>query len=466
MPSDDLYDVAILGGGPGGLAAAMQVARRGGTACVIESGAPGGVCLNVGCMPTKAMLAASGLCRQMGQCAEFGLSSNPPTVDSKAFMQRVGAVVATLREKADKALTANKQITLMPGRGRLTDATALAVQTDDGEVRINARAIIIATGSRPARPAFFPADSDCVITSDEATTAGDLPESVLIVGGGVIGCEFATIYSELGIKTYVVEMLDRLLGEMDTEASAAVSTSLADRGVEVLTGRRVATVAANGAEASVELDDGRIIQVHRALVAVGREANIAEIGLEDIGVETADGIITVDARCRTNIENIYAVGDAAEARQYAHLADRMGLVAADNAMGHALTDDRTVVPLGAYTHPEIASVGLNLARAKEQFGSVRVFRYSYKNSSMAVVCGRTDGQVKVIADPESGTIYGALWIGPHATDMIAEIALAMRHGLTLEHIARTIHPHPTFQEAAAAIADAWAAAATRKRTRP
>ncbi|MBL7221655.1 MAG: dihydrolipoyl dehydrogenase [Phycisphaerae bacterium] len=459
MTGDDLYDVAILGAGPGGLSAAMQVARRGGAACVIESGHAGGTCLNVGCMPTKAMLAASGLCRQIGSCDRFGLSSSPPVVDAKAFMRRVSEVVATLREKANKALTANKRITLVRGRGRLVDANTLAVQTADGDVRVSARSVIIATGSRPARPGFFPWDNDCVITSDDAATAADLPQSVLIVGGGVIGCEFATVYSELGVKTYVVEMLDRLLPELETEASAAVSTSLSDRGVEVLTARRVASVAADG---SVELDDGRTIQVHRVLVAVGRQANIADIGLEDVGVEIAGGVIAVDSRCRTNIENIYAVGDAAEARQYAHLADRMGLVAADNAMGHDLADDRVVVPVGAYTHPEIASVGVNLADAREQFGSARVFRYSYRNSGMALVCGQSEGQVKLIADAESGAIYGALWIGSRATDMIAEIALAMRNGLTLEHIHRTIHPHPTFQEAAGAIAAAWSTQAMRK----
>ena len=466
MASDDLYDVAILGGGPGGLAAAMQVARRGGTACLIESARLGGTCLNVGCMPTKAMLAASGIRRQAASCAEFGLTAGTLTVDPKAFMRRVAGVIATLGEKADKGLAASKQITLVTGPGRLVDATTLAVQTADGEVRVNARAIIIATGSRTTKPGFLPWDSGCVITSDEATTADDLPQSVLIVGGGVIGCEFATIYSELGVKTYVVEMLDRLLPELDSEASAAVSTSLLDRGAEVLTGRRVASVTPDGDDASVELDDGRTIQVHRVLVAVGRQANIADIGLEEIGVEIADGIITVDAHCRTNIENIYAIGDAAEARQYAHLADRMGVVAADNAMGHELTDDRTVVPVGAYTHPEIASVGLNLAGAKEKFGSARVFRYSYKTGGMALVCGQTEGQVKLIADPQSGTIYGALWIAGHATDMIVEIALAMRHGLTLEHIAQTIHPHPTYQEAVAVIAEAWTAASIRKQTRP
>jgi dihydrolipoamide dehydrogenase len=466
MTSDDLYDVAILGGGPGGMAAAMQVARRGRTACLIESGRLGGTCLNVGCMPTKAMLAASALRRQAASCSEFGLTASPPTVNPKAFMQRVAGVIATLGEKTDKGLAANKQITLVTGRGRLVDPTTLAVQTADGEVRINARTVIIATGSIPARPGFLPWDSDCVITSDDATTADDLPQSVLIVGGGVIGCEFATIYSELGIKTYVVEMLDALLPELDKEASAAVSASLSDRGVEVLTGRCVASVTPDGAGASVELDDGRTIQVHRVLAAVGRETNIADIGLEDIGVEIANGIITVDSHCRTNIENIYAIGDIAEARQYAHLADRMGVVAADNATGHELADDRTVVPVGAYTHPEIASVGLNLAQAKEQFGSARVYRYSYKNGGMALVCGQTEGQVKLIANPETGTIYGALWIAHHATDMIVEIALAMRHGLTLKDIGETIHPHPTFQEAVAVIAETWTAQAIRKQNRP
>jgi len=465
MSGEDLYDVAILGGGPGGIAAATQVARRGGEVCIIEEGPIGGVCLNVGCMPTKALLAASRLCWEAGHCSQFGLTSSPPAVDGKAVMGRVNEVVTTLRNRADKTLSANRQISLVRGHGRLIDAATFAVETPEGEVPVKARAVIIATGSRAIRPDFLPWDSGCVLTSDEATTAADLPQSVLVVGGGVIGCEFATAYGELGIPAYLVEMLDRLLDELDKEASEAVSASLADRGVEVLTARRVASVTADGAGASVELDDGRKIGVHRVLVAVGREANVAEIGLEDVGVEMADGVIAVDSRCMTNIENVYAVGDAAERRQYAHLADRMGFVAAENAMGSELHDDRTVVPVGAYTHPEVASVGLSLPQAKEQFGSVRVFRYSYRNSGMAVVSGRTAGQVKVLADPDSGQIHGALWIGPHATDMIAEMTLAMRNGLTLEQIHHTIHPHPTFQEAAAGVAEAWAAQAMRKQTR-
>jgi dihydrolipoamide dehydrogenase len=416
-------------------------------------------------MPTKAMLAASGLRHQTASFEKFGLSGTAPSVDAKAFMQRVADVIATLGEKTDKGVELNKQITLVTGRGRIVDPARIAVQTADGEVTVNAKSIIIATGSKPARPGFLPWDAPCVITSDEATTASDLPQSILIIGGGVIGCEFATVYSELGIKTYLVEMQDKLLPELDKEASATAEASLADRGVEVLTAQRVASVTPKGDSASVELDDGRNIGVHRVLVSVGREANIADIGLEELGVEVVDNIITVDDHCRTNIENIYAIGDAAEAQQYAHLADRMGIVAADNATGHELTDDRTVVPVGAYTHPEIASVGLTLAQAKEKFGKARVYRYSYQTGGMALVCGKTEGQVKLIADPDTGTIYGALWIADHATDMIVEIALAMRHGLTLGDIAQTIHPHPTYQEAVAVIAETWATQAIRKQTR-
>ncbi|KKK76691.1 hypothetical protein LCGC14_2861090, partial [marine sediment metagenome] len=321
---------------------------------------------------------------------------------------------------------------------------------------------VIATGARPVRPGFMPADSPRVMTTDEAATAVDLPESVVIIGGGVIGCEFATIYAELGIRTLLVEMLDRLAGEMDEDSAEAIAASLADRGVEVLVGERVVAMSADAEGVIAELAGGRRIESACALVAVGRQANVEEVGLNEVAVELADGVIRVDDRCRTNVPGIYAVGDVAETRQFAHLAERMGIVAAENIMGIDLVDDRSVVPIGVYTHPEAASVGLPLAEAKERFGSARVFRYSYSNSPMGIACDRTAGQLKVIADPETGTIYGAVWIGPHATDMIQEMALAMRSGITMEQLWHTIHAHPTFQEAASVAADAWVAGAMRQ----
>ncbi len=457
------YDMVTIGSGPGGSAAARQVARRGGRACVVEAGTVGGVCLNVGCIPTKAMLAASGLAWAMRSADAFGIKSVDAEVDDQAFMGRVAGVVGELARKAAGALEANRKIDLVRGRGRLVDAHTVAVDTPDGDKRITARAIVIATGAAPARPGFLPWDSERLMTTDEAVTAGELPASVIVMGGGVIGCEMATVYSELGIATTVIEMLDSLMPGMDADAGKAAGASLTERGAEVLTGRKITAMTDDGAAVVASLDDGREIRAERALIAVGRKPNTEGIGLAEVGVLVADGIIPVDDRCRTNVEGVYAVGDVAEPRQYAHLADRMGIVAAENIMGADLADDRTVVPVGAYTHPEVASVGISLPEAKEAFGKARLFRYSYAHASMAAACGETAGQIKIVACPDTGRIHGALWTGPHAVDMIQEIALAMRHGLTMAQLYHTIHAHPTFQEAAMLAAEGWVSQSLRKR---
>ena len=465
------YDVVTLGGGPGGGAAARQVARRGGRACIVEAGPLGGVCLNIGCIPTKAMLAASDLAWRMRQAGRFGIAPVAPKVDGPAFMRRVAEVVAELAGRSEAAVQANKQIDLIRGRGRLVDAHTVAVDTPEGQKRVTGRAVVVATGSSAARPGFLPWDSPALggpkgrlMTTDEAVTAPDLPAGVIVMGGGVIGCEMATVYCELGIPTTVIEMLPDLLPGMDDEAGQAAAASLAERGATILTGRRVLSMSDAGDGVVAKLDDGTEVRAAAALVAVGRKANVENIGLAEAGVRVAGGIIPVDDRCRTNVEGVYAVGDVAERRQYAHLADRMGVVAAENVMGIDLADDRTVVPVGAYTHPEAASVGLTLAEAKQQPRSAaRVFRYRYAHAGMALASGETHGQIKIVADADTGRIYGALWIGPHAIDMIQEVALAMRHGLTMAQLYHTIHAHPTFQEAAMLAAEGWLAQSMRKR---
>lgn len=472
MADDGLYkyDLVALGGGPGGGAAARQVARRGGRSCIVEASRLGGVCLNVGCIPTKAMLAASDLAWRMRSAGRFGIASVEPKVDGPAFMRRIADVVAELAGRSEAAVQAGKQIDLIRGRGRLVDAHTVAVDTPEGEKRVTARAVVIATGSSAARPGFLPWDSPRLMTTDEAVTASDLPASIIVMGGGVIGCEMATIYSELGIPTTVIEMLPGLLPGMDEEAGQAATASLTERGAAILTGRKVLAMSdagdgacLSGRQVVAKLDDGTEVRAATALVAVGRKPNVENIGLEEVGVRVAGGIIPVDDRCRTNVEGVYAVGDVAERRQYAHLADRMGVVAAENIMGIDLADDRRVVPVGAYTHPEAASVGLTLAEAKQKHASARVFRHSYAHAGMALACGETHGQVKIVADVESGRIYGALWIGPHAIDMIQEFAVAMRHGLTMAQLYHTIHAHPTFQEAAMLAAEGWVSQSIRKR---
>ena len=466
MPDDDKtfqYDMVTIGSGPGGLAAARQVARRGGRACIVEAGPFGGICLHVGCIPTKAMLAASDLAWRMKNAEPFGIAPAEANVDGPAFMARVAGVVADLADRAVRAVEISMQIDLVRGRGRLRDPHTVAVETDDGEKRITARAVVIATGARPVRPGFLPWDSPRLMTTDEATAATDLPAGVIVMGGGVIGCEMATVYSELGIPTTVVEMMPNLLPGLDEDAAKVVAASLEERGVKIITGVKVLDMTDTGDELVVKTADGGEVHADAALIAVGRTPNTAELGLEDVGVRVEGGVIAVDDRCRTNVEGVYAVGDVAEPQQYAHLADRMGVVAAENIMGARLADDRTVVPVGAYTHPEVASVGRTLAQAKADHPKARAFRYRYAHAGMAMAAGETHGQVKVVADAETGRVLGALWIGPHAVDMIQEFALAMRHGLSLEQVYHTIHAHPTYQEAAMLAAEGWVSQAMRKR---
>jgi len=448
------YDVAVLGGGPGGYVAALRAVQRGAATCLIEMGQLGGVCLNRGCIPAKAMLHASDIYSQIERVDTFGLSAGGAGFDGPAFMRRVAGVADGLR-KGVAGLLKKRGVEVIRGRGRLVGRDRLIVETDGGTEEVQARAIILATGSSPVRPGFAPWDSDRVWTTDEATTAEDLPASALIVGGGVIGCEFATVYAELGIPTTVVEMLDRLLPTLDGEASDAATAGLKTYGVEVLTGAKITRMKASKNQVTAELQDGRTLKADRALVAVGRAANLDDLGLEDVGVERDGGIIRVDDACRTSVDGIYAVGDCAARLQYAHLASRMGTVAADNATGHAASDPLNVLPQVVYTHPEIAAVGLTEAAARASGRDVRVVRFPLQASGLARAYEETEGEVKLIADTEHGEILGALIIAARAADIVQELTLAMKNELTVEEIAATIHPHPTFGEAVYEAAELW-----------
>jgi len=450
----ETYDVAVLGGGPGGYVAGLRASQRGAKVCCVEAGRLGGACLNVGCIPTKVMLRASQLFAEMGRCEEFGFAVSGLRVDGASFMQRVERTVTGLGKGLEFLLKARK-VDVVRGRGRLVARDTLAVDMGGETQQITAKSIIVATGSRPVRPGFVDWDSPRVWTTDEASTAKALPDSVLIIGGGIIGCEFATAYSELGIPTTIVEMLDRLVSNLDEDAAKVIYRSLKRRGVKILTGVEVVAMTANDSGVLAKLSGGETIEASCALVAVGRVPNIENIGLEETGVELTDGIIEVDDHCRTNVEGIYAVGDVAEKRQYAHLASRMGIIAADNATGHDHCDDRRVVPACVYTHPEVATLGLSEAEARSGHNDVRIGQFPYQASGMAHAYGEKEGLVKIIGDAGDGKILGAVVIGQHATDVIAELAAAMRNSLTIDQLAETIHAHPTFAEAIAEAADDW-----------
>ncbi|HET6427834.1 MAG TPA: dihydrolipoyl dehydrogenase [Phycisphaerae bacterium] len=452
------YDVAVLGGGPGGYAAVLRAALRGARVCCIESGQLGGTCLNAGCIPTKAMLHASGLFADCGHAAPMGIDIDGARVNGTTFMARIADVTAGLR-KGLGVLMNRRGVDVIAGRGRLAGPDRIEVAADGGTIEVAAGAIILATGSRPVRPRWLDWTCPHILTTDEATRLPSLPESILIVGGGIIGCEFATVYGELGVPTTVIELTDRLVPMLDETSARAVALSLKKRKVLIHTGAKVRRVIPTEDGVAVEIDPGQTLQAARVLVAVGREANIDQIGLEEVGVETAGGVIRVDDRCRTNVDGIYAVGDAAETRQYAHLAFRMGVVAADNATGHDAADDRTVVPIGVYTHPEVAAVGMSEQRAvqhcRESGEELKIGRFPYQASGLAQAQGRPVGEVRLFGDGRTGSLLGAVVIGYRATEVIQELALALRQGLTVADLAGTIHSHPTYVEAVGEAAETF-----------
>jgi dihydrolipoamide dehydrogenase len=297
------------------------------------------------------------------------------------------------------------------------------------------------------------------MTTDEAVRAGTLPQSIIILGGGVIGCEFATMYAELGIPTTVVEMLPSLVANLDADIVKAVTASLKKRGVNIIVGASITSASVvegdSGARSiRAELAGRQVLEASHLLAAVGRPPNTADIGLEQLGVAMDGKVIRVDDHCRTSVPNIYAIGDVAETRQYAHLASRMGLVAADNAAGKDARDDRAVVPAGMYTHPEVAIVGLSEKRAREQQPKVKVVSFPLMALGMARAYGQTEGFVKIIAQPDGKVLGGAI-VGAHATDTIHLIAAAIRHGQTVADLAELIHAHPTFAEAVGEAAELW-----------
>ncbi|MFP4354255.1 MAG: dihydrolipoyl dehydrogenase family protein [Phycisphaerae bacterium] len=440
------YDAVVIGTGPGGNAASERIAQRGGTVCQIDKGAIGGTCVNVGCMPTKAMLAASQRFYQAGRDDGMGFSVTPPHLDGRAFMDRVHRMVDTLNHSMREKLESIDEIDLVEGFARVVDAHSVEIDSDGQKQTVSARSLLIATGSSPVVPDFLDVESNRIWLSDDALAAETVPDSVIILGGGPLGCEFATVWSELGKDVTIIEMSDRLLGTMDTEASLAARRLLEDRGVRfhMETSIRSGKVKDDRVELA---DDSRTFSAEHVLCAIGRRANMKGCGLENLGIDTERPYIHVDARCWTGIEQVYAVGDVADSRNYAHLAARMGTVAGDNIMGFEAADDRSVVPTAVYTHPEIACVGLCGEACENDAGEELVeLSESYSHSGSAYVRGRQEGMIKLLVAPRSGRICGALWIGPHSVDMLHELVLAMRAELTIEQIRQTIHGHPSFQE--------------------
>ena len=448
--------LAILGAGPGGYVAAIRAAQLGARVTVIENQALGGVCLNWGCIPSKALLSVVELGDKAKKAKDFGIQlGGPVTYDPAVMVARKNKVVATL-VKGIATLFKTWNIEHVEGTGELLDARTIRVTKPDGtETRVVADGVIIATGSSWPNLPLFPIDGTQIITSKQALDLSRIPVSLLIVGGGVEGCEFASLYSGLGTQVTLVELVPRLLPLEDEEISQMMERELKKRGVDIRTGVTVDQIVRQPDLVTAHLRDGLSLNVEQVLVSVGRGFNSRGIGLEKAGIQVGTrGEIVVNDRMETNVPGVYAIGDVVGKAMLAHVASAQGKVAVENFMGRPRTIDYDVIPTGIFTLPEIGRVGLTeqqardrcVAAGKDPQQSVKVGRFRYGGLGKAQATGDIQGLLKVVADAESDRILGVHILGAHAADLVHEAALAMHLDATVSRVAEMIHAHPTLAE--------------------
>ncbi|MGO4869478.1 MAG: dihydrolipoyl dehydrogenase [Roseiarcus sp.] len=456
-------DVLVLGAGPGGYTAAFRAADLGKAVILVERRATlGGVCLNVGCIPSKALLHAAKVIDEASEMAEHGVAFAPPRIDLDALRGWKEGVVKRLTLGLT-GLARQRKVSVVTGEGAFTSPHTLAVATAEGQRLIRFNAAIVAAGSEPAAPGFIPRDPR-VWDSTEALELKSAPERLLILGGGVIGLEMATVYHALGSKITVVEMMDQLIPGADRDIVAPLAKRLEKRYEAILLETKATSVEAGpeGLRVALEGRTGATTDVFDAmLVSVGRRPNGGAIGAAAAGIEVdARGFIAVDKQMRTNVPHIFAIGDVVGQPMLAHKASHEGKVAAEAASGHRSAFDAKTIPAVAYTDPEVAWAGVTESEAKAKglkFGKA-VFPWAASGRSLSL--GRDEGLTKTLWDVESGRLIGCGIVGPNAGDLIAEAALAIEMGCAAEDIGLTIHPHPTLSETFAMSAEAFAGTLT------
>ena len=440
------YDVVVLGAGPGGYVAALRAAQLGAKVCLIEKDVVGGTCLNRGCIPSKALIHSAVLWKRAKDAGVFGVSASQWRFDWGKAQGRKNDVVNAQVKGVHTLLQAAK-VEVKQGAGSMVDAKTVKVSVNGSAETVTGKAIILASGSEPAGIPGVPIDGERILTSTEALQLSELPRSFLVVGGGVIGMEFASMLSSLGTQVTVVEMLPQILATEDPMLVRILQGALQKQGVAFHVNTKVEKVETAASGVRVEISGGATLEAERALIATGRSLNSRGIGLEHVGVKTDRGAIQVNERMETTVSGIYAIGDVTGMSLLAHVASMQGLVAAANATGGHATMDYSAIPNCIYTDPEIASVGLSEPTAKEQGRAIKVGRFNFAALGKAMCIGETAGMVKVVADVQTDKVLGVGIVGPHATDLIAEGVLAVRHGLTAHQVAETIHAHPTLPEA-------------------
>ena len=446
------FDLAVLGGGPAGYVAALRAAQLGAHAVLIERERVGGTCLNIGCIPTKALTTSTELLLKARRAHEFGLAISTAAPDLPALMEYKQGTVDALVGGVEHLLR-RVGVTLLRGTGYLSAPTTLRVQPETGDaISVSARQVILAPGSITARPPIPGLDLTGVITSTQALDISDVPARLIVVGGGVIGLEFACIYEALGSQVTILEMMPTLLpGGTDEGLAQRLALLLRRRGMSIVSGAHVEGIVSSGSGLAVTYRDAKgvpsRVEGDRVLVATGRWPNTEGVGLAEVGVKMNGRAIAVDEHLATSVPNVWAVGDAVRGPMLAHKAMVDGRVAAENASGGSRSVDYRSVPNVVYTRPEVASVGVTEAQARQKGADVKVAQFPFSANPRARILGETDGLVKLVCDADGGAVLGVHLLGPHVTDLIAEGALAVQMGATADDLAWTTHAHPTLPEA-------------------
>lgn len=449
-------DVVIIGGGPGGYVSAIKAAHLGLKAVLIEKDKLGGVCLNWGCIPTKALVSTAELLNHLQRAGEFGIQVKDYSIDFPAIMKRKDLITQRLSSGVGQLMKANR-VRVVRGEGQIVEPGKVEVTDTAGEKEmIETKNIIIATGSKVMRLPIPGIDSEGVITSDEALSLSELPSRMLIIGGGVVGIEFAGIFKALGVEVTVVEMLPRILLPIDEEIAFRLTQLLKRKGIEILTDSKVKEIKKNhqNLEVLISTSDGeKKLETEKVLLAAGRIPELGNIDVQRLGIELDGKAIKVDEKMRTNIPGIYAVGDVVGRIMLAHVASREGIVAVENISGKETLMDYKVVPNCVFSMPEVASVGLTEEEARKENNNIKVSKFPFMANGKALGMGETEGMVKIIADADTSELLGFHILGVHASDLIAEGTLALSMEATAFEIINTIHAHPTLAEAIAEAAE-------------
>jgi dihydrolipoamide dehydrogenase len=449
------YDVIVLGSGPGGYVAAIRCAQLGLKTAIVERENLGGICLNWGCIPTKAMLRSAEIYHYMQNAGDYGLVAKGIEADLSAIVKRSRGVAKQLNQGIGHLMKKNK-ITVHMGEGRVTGATSLTVTNDKGEEELTAKHLIIATGARARDLPFAPADGKRVWTYRHAMTPNELPEKLLVIGSGAIGIEFASFYNDLGSEVTVVEMLDRIVPVEDADVSTFLEKSLKKQGITILTGAGVEDVKVSdtGITATIKDKAGKVAtsEFTHVIVAIGIVANTENVGIDDL-VQMERGFIQIDPFGRTRTKGLWAIGDCTPGPWLAHKASHEGVTCAEaiaqelgNKEAHPHPLDRAAIPGCTYCHPQVASVGLTESKAKEAGHEIRVGNFPFIGNGKAIALGEAEGFIKTVFDAKTGELLGAHMVGAEVTELIQGYTVGKVLETTEAELMQTIFPHPTLSE--------------------